>query len=131
MPLSLAAATRPTRRRSLAPHRERFSPLMSRVLVLVVLALPVARVAHPAEPRPVLVAMVVAVPACHWCWCARSAEPSLVLVAVVLARSRSLQAPTSVAGINRPQHFPPLCCICMFHLFLDVCCNYFILMLKK
>jgi hypothetical protein len=69
-------------------------PLLSRALVLVVLALPafVTRAAHLAEPSP-------------------------VLVAVVLARRRTLLAPTPTVGIDQPRSSPLLCCICLFQLF--------------
>jgi hypothetical protein len=63
--------------------------------MLVVLALPVMRVAHLAEPSLVLVALVVVVLA-----------PPLVLV--VLALCCSSPATTPTAGFVRP--WPPRCC---------------------
>jgi hypothetical protein len=52
---------RPIRCCSLAPIARALHPFLSRVMVLVVLALPIARATHLTEPSPVLVILVAVV----------------------------------------------------------------------
>jgi hypothetical protein len=111
MPLSLAVVVRPIQRCSLALIASASRPIPSRVLVLVVLAPPVA-CRTPARAKTGVggagarAPLLVRPPS--------RAKP--LLVTVVLARRHSLPALTLAARTDKPLHSPPLCCIYMFQL---------------
>ena len=108
MPLCLAAAASPIRRRWLALV-ELLAPSVARAGAGGAYS---ARCARRLPDRAKIDAGGTggasggSVRARHWRWCARWAKPSLVLVAVVLAYRHSPPAPTSTTGTDRYRRFP-------------------------